>query len=70
MIATHTHQNETFFNQVVSSPRAYGIFTWKTRTMIFKRVEDKITMNDDDLDYVRTLVSSEYFNKYFIKDPE
>jgi hypothetical protein len=58
--------NEQFFNTILNSVDEYGIWCWKDKNLIYKKVGNKLTANSEDLAYIKELVSNEYFENNFV----
>lgn len=58
--------NEQFLTNMLNSIHEYGIWCWKDKNLIYKKVGNKLTANSEDLAYIKELVSNEYFENNFV----
>lgn len=58
--------NEQFFLNMINSLHEYGVWCWKDKNLIYKKVGDKLTANSEDLAFIKEIVSSEFFDKNFV----
>ena len=49
--------NEQFLTNMLNSLHEYGIWCWKDKNLIYKKVGNKLTANSEDLAYIKEIVS-------------
>lgn len=59
-------ENEQFFTNILDSLNEYGVWIWKDKSLIYKKVGNKLTANSEDLKQIKNIVSSNFFNNYFV----
>lgn len=64
---TDIKANEAFFINTINSIHEYGLYAWKDKCLIYKKIGNKLTANEDDLEHIRQLVSPEFFALHFEK---
>lgn len=65
MTESQIKANEQFFTNMLNSLHEYGLWCWKDKNVIYKRVGDKLTANTDDLAFIKEIVSEEFFKNNF-----
>ena len=58
--------NEQFFINMINSLHEYGVWCWKDKNLIYKKVGNKLTANSEDLAFIKEIVSPEFFDKNFV----
>lgn len=58
--------NEQFFLNMINSLHEYGVWCWKDKNLIYKKVGNKLTANSEDLAFIKEIVSPEFFDKNFV----
>lgn len=66
MILDQIKANEQFFTNMIDSIHDYGIWCWKDKNLIYKKVGNKLTANSEDLKFIKEIVSDEYFKNHFV----
>ena len=58
--------NEVFFTNMINSLHEYGVWCWKDKNLIYKKVGNKLTANTEDLKYIQEIVSPDFFEENFV----
>ena len=58
--------NEQFFVHMLNSLHEYGVWCWKDKNLIYKKVGNKLTANTEDLKYIQEIVSPNFFEENFV----
>lgn len=66
MTLQEQNANEQFFLNMINSLHEYGIWCWKDKNLIYKKVGNKLTANSEDLAFIKEIVSPEFFDKNFV----
>lgn len=66
MTESQIKANEQFLTNMLNSLHEYGIWCWKDKNLIYRKVGNKLTANSEDLAYIKEIVSEEYFNNHFV----
>ena len=58
--------NEQFFVNMLNSLHEYGVWCWKDKNLLYKKVGNKLTANTEDLRYIQEIVSPNFFEENFV----
>jgi len=58
--------NEQFFVNMLNSLHEYGVWCWKDKNLLYKKVGNKLTANTEDLKYIQEIVSPDFFEENFV----
>lgn len=58
--------NEQFFVNMLNSLHEYGVWCWKDKNLLYKKVGNKLTANTEDLKYIQEIVSPNFFEENFV----
>lgn len=58
--------NEQFFINMLNSLHEDGVWIWKDKSLLYKKVDGKLTGSTEDLEHIQNIVSSDFFSNYFV----
>lgn len=58
--------NEQFFINMLNSLHEHGVWVWKDKSLLYKKVGNKLTANTEDLKYIQEIVSPNFFEENFV----
>lgn len=58
--------NEQFFINVLNLLHEHGVWVWKDKSLLYKKVGNKLTASTEDLEHIQNIVSSDFFSNHFV----